>query len=536
MFTPNRISNRVALAVTQLKVTMGITIVLLLTACGGGSKVTGTTEPPPPPPAPPSIASFSSNVTITTVSAKVTLNWQSKNADACNGSWSNASLPANGSAEASSPTSGIVNFTLTCTGKLGQDVAAVAVKFVDPVKAFLKASADTVVLGQSVTLTHSCENASSASNSWTPARISASMSGDEVVTPSVVGTVKYVLTCNGEISSATAEVTIAVIPASVITGKLFNLKQNSACLTDSRVYVKSGYQIDSSDVKSDGSFTVNASWISLEDSVDVVVDAKDTTHRSCFPTLIPLMRKDFSKSVDMVRIPRSWTIEHGMYAGQAVSISLDLAYTPAGPGDASFFHRNLNSATNTWQYSIGTISSNSRPIAIGFDRNASNEPIDSIGFFRNIVDSLEKVRGIHFFTSGNFSSFSGNSGITVVVNNNFVRAATAGPKGYPDIVGGILNFQHTLFMTQEGNGHELYHIMGFGHTCSWRTNMASGCDLAKIGMSMNKATDTDVGYMELFEAVSEKLRSTHAKFSLAESHQGERVLMLGLPREVVGYQ
>jgi hypothetical protein len=53
---------------------------------------------------------------------------------------------------------------------------------------------------------------------------------------------------------------------------------------------------------------------------------------------------------------------------------------------------------------------------------------------------------------------------------------------------------------------------------------------------MNKATDTDVGYMELFEAVSEKLRSTHAKFSLAESHQGERVLMLGLPREVVGYQ
>ena len=135
--------------------------------------------------------------------------------------------------------------------------------------------------------------------------------------------------------------------------------------------------------------------------------------------------------------------------------------------------------------------------------------------------------------------------------NVYVLSTTDGPArggvnylGNGDLGSGMAFFRTLADMLTVGNGgrfrHELIHASGFGHGCGWRGIQNSFCD--GIDRGNNEATpglpsSYDVAYIQLMYLTRDIEReynsSQYSVFSIMESHQGERTLMLGLPAERV---
>jgi hypothetical protein len=182
-------------------------------------KITTTTSSPAP--------TVTIAVAPTTIGAgqSATLTWSSTNATSCtaSGAWSGTQATSGTLSE--NPTAGgTATYTLTCTGSGGsaQGSATLNVTAAAPTVT-LEVSPNSIIVGQSATLTWSSSNATSctASGAWTGAQ---AMSGMLTITPASSGASTYTLTCSGAASataSSSANLTVTAPPPAVtsLSGK-----------------------------------------------------------------------------------------------------------------------------------------------------------------------------------------------------------------------------------------------------------------------------------------------------------------------------
>jgi hypothetical protein len=84
----------------------------------------------------------------------------------------------------------------------------------------------------------------------------------------------------------------------------------------------------------------------------------------------------------------------------------------------------------------------------------------------------------------------------------------------------LLQTQALILSTSPGTvQHEMLHVFGIGHTCSWNTVIS---DCIDESVQRETTTVTDVAYIQLLYRVGG---------DIAFSHQGERIMENGQPRE-----
>jgi hypothetical protein len=251
---------------------------------------------------------------------------------------------------------------------------------------------------------------------------------------------------------------------------------------------------------------------------------------------------ELARVVNIVLVPRQWNIVRGKYRGTSIPISLESAYTPS-PQGLSFFLRSTAGGRIT--YTVAAWNLASAPFPVAFDRRIPNGPInpaDSIGFWESMRTLQEEV-GLSIFRPANFSEITATRGIRVT--HNWTDSAAAGRGAFTvlqngTILGGWIGINWVgHFTLQSGfdvQKHEMGHVLGLGHTCSWKTIMYAGCNFeTSEGMVF---TPHDVAYFEALYRVDELQRQWNTRIGLPHSHQGERVRILGRPREpftVIGF-
>ena len=193
-----------------------ITILFIVSCGGGGGGGSSDTSPPVTNPSP-NINSFSASATSITVGESVTLSWSTTNAETCSasGDWSN-SIETNGNETLTLDTVKTYSFTLTCSGAAGTNNAVSSISVVveapvsEPVINVFSASATSITVGESVTLSWSTTNAEtcSASGDWSN---SIETNGNETLTLDTVKTYSFTLTCSGAAGTNNAVSSISVV-------------------------------------------------------------------------------------------------------------------------------------------------------------------------------------------------------------------------------------------------------------------------------------------------------------------------------------
>jgi len=323
-------------------------------------------------------------------------------------------------------------------------------------------------------------------------------------------------------------------PSPSISGQVIGLFDGPEWVGNPRITINYGGVSRSTSVSPDGSFSF---FDVPADSVDLIIDESDASNRKFFPVIIALTKPNFLNA-KIIRIPVKWAAESGVYGGEEVDISLHMAYSldVSGNMGTSFFQRGYSLQNQSWSYSHFFFGWD--PIPIAFDRDGSNSAILAIDstVFWSSVDSVEKFWGRDLFYPSDFSNLQLGIGVRVSIDTSFQGAGAAGfnfsPSG--EIVGGsVILKDEDLLPSFVVVSHELQHVLGFGHTCSWATLMFNFCPFE---LKIPYPTLHDVAYGTLFHAVGRRSFERNARYGLPEAHQGERVLMLGLPREIIRYQ
>lgn len=297
---------------------------------------------------------------------------------------------------------------------------------------------------------------------------------------------------------------------------------------------------DSAAVDSAGRFALSLAGVSA-DSLDVIVDAADRDRRTHHPALVRLRRRDAAGEHGIVLVPRAWTIAAGRYAGQRVLVRPHLARMPVCRRCSVFWVRMQLRADGPvgWQgWPMSRF-----PLRIGFDREHS-VPVgatpDSAAFWQAAA-RVEDAFGMDLFRPVRYAQTlprhpddNPDDVVLVVIDPSLSIA------GLTTVLGrsGTVEYAAVSFQRRGsvlGNvgpelvGHELMHVLGFGHTCSWHSIAA---DLQRCpGLRASLPTPEDVAYAQLFYRVRDLQRASGARWGLEAAVAGERVLVLGLPDE-----
>jgi len=514
----------------------------LLVSCGGGSEGKGPTVPvtdpivPPPPPVNPIISKFVAPLRAT-MGGQFTVELDTRNALKCALSWSSDTLTV-GVWTIRPDTPGNLRLIATCNGKVGTtpttQEATVTVAFPAPTMT-LSSDKESVVQGGAVVLSWTSTNTSSCSADWTTI---SSVEGEQRVNMSQSKT--FSMSClglDGSGVSSTTTVSVAV----PVTLQVFDPQPASGGISNLRFYVH-GLSVDSVNIGSDGKASLIPTR-ALPDSFDIVIDAQNVSSRLYHPTVARVSRNDALAGLRVVLVPRSWSVEKGIFANQKVSIDLGLAYKPSASGNSSFYPRLFSTdGRAVWQYDIFSLPFENMPIPAVLDRRLSNAPltaVDSVAIWDRLNEQ-ERRFGRDMFFPANALSVDTLNALRVVLFDN-PNATFSGSAGFTvsnyGIIGGGNIFAYSRMYSGIMYGitsHEVTHVLGFGHTCSWRTVMVSGCPGTPNPGSFEasfEATTGDVAYIELFYRVVEIQRKENASIAMTHAHQGYQQRMLGMPKE-----
>ena len=430
-----------------------------------------------------------------------------------------------------------------------------------PPTASLSASPSAITMGGSVTLSWSSANATSCTASWTS---STSTNGSASVTPTQ--TTSYTVSCTGSGGTAQGTTTVVVNVPPSLSGKVVAAvwgTQPAFSNLRIRISSPSGSLKDSTDMKSDGSFasaSATTAQILAGDSVCYTVDAISTSNRQYHPRIGCRSTANLANGLNLVLIPFTPIAYNlGIYAGIPVSVDLQKAFIPTTDDtDIETFYPKFDAVVNGVhfeKYPFSFWASFPQPVA--FEHNpppVNTLPPWEITHDMTSSDSASQWQGhnrfnqiygftawrpanqseVVFLQSGtkfqgvleNVDSLAmGNtgasalSGMSTDANNNI----TFGLTDYRTVV--TANFAGAV-------EHEDIHLLGpFGNGCGWHGVESTGCGPG--WQTAAEPTAEDVVYSMLAYNVHALEVKYGDSYAIAESDQGERVLMLNLPAQKI---
>lgn len=327
-----------------------------------------------------------------------------------------------------------------------------------------------------------------------------------------------------------------------------------------------GGTADSARVQSDGDFEIQASRMDSEG--ELLVDG--TEPRTFHPFLFPF-HVDALDGVDLLMIPRSWTIRSGIYRDETVPTPLD----PAVEDDADqllysyyFAQPHPRDAPVRYLLDLMTWPTENLPAKVAIDHAGSSTELsaaDSAAVWE-VLDRMEEVTGLDLFEPvvadpswwTDDTSTSGGEPF----EPGIIRLVHAPPqwRGLPqgeedgsvhdrDLGSWAEDGRFTAFRERRrplsagtlvvgeleplrlADGfipwetvlvHETLHVLGVGHTCRIPSPMGP-C------MRTSEISRDDVAYMELLRETLRLARELEIPEAMMPSVIGERRILLGLP-------
>jgi|GEM_PF-1644884 len=290
-----------------------------------------------------------------------------------------------------------------------------------------------------------------------------------------------------------------------------------------RVYARAGGVEDSVEVGADGSFALTSRGVAV-DSAEVFVDTAAGGERAYHPAWMRLSEAQARQDVRVMLVPRAWTIPRGAFAGQTVPVSLDQLLRPPVPGDFPYYPRDAVS----WDPAGYPI-----PVAIAHD--SSDVPLaaaDSARVWAGL-EALMAADGVRYFAPA-AQGVAGPRRVLLQVDGS-IEAVALGRATHPAqwdgfLVDGRVWFRNLIGMNAMVAEHELRHVLGIGHTCSFPSvNKAGGVCPVESPSQAFSGTEWDAAYMQLLHAMHAEQRRLNARHGLGAGAAGERILMLGQP-------
>lgn len=318
-------------------------------------------------------------------------------------------------------------------------------------------------------------------------------------------------------------------------------------------------------VNADGSFAVpilgevaGFGQLTIEPDADAGVN----------PAWVLLTPGDLDQQGRLVLLPARWTLDAGTHAGTVIDIRPDLATdTRVLPGYwGSFFPFRQEGFLQTvldntqWTGAFSTWPEGALPIPLALDRPGSDQALtaaDSAAVWGH-VEAMEDAFGRDLFRPAPVSevvilggvrradgalllqldSTLASRGLGNVDNadgRTWTLTADASTwSGGPvqrvgfiseDITGARIAFRDAGLLSDRGVVvHELMHILGAGHGCSW-PSVQTYCDSLRTDLP----TAHDVAYLEVLEAARALEKDVGTRWGLLSAVVGARVVTLGHP-------
>lgn len=283
---------------------------------------------------------------------------------------------------------------------------------------------------------------------------------------------------------------------------------------------------------------VLASGLRPTDSVEIRVEEIGAGAPKFHPAIARVAGADLRATQTFVLVPRRWTIVADAApcrrAGVSVDIDLELAYAPSVADPSSFYWKTPN-AGGGWNYRTAAFARAALPVPVAFDHTSATDPItaaDSASFWDALSD-LEAELCVNAFQPAQMAAVSPTRGVAVLIDRDLDAVARGGPntgldRGATALVGGsVICRSPSCLASRPVVQHELLHVLGFGHTCAWPSVMRAGCS------GESRTTASDVAHFQVYYAARALQLSTGAQHSLGAAHQGQRVIVRGLPMESV---
>jgi hypothetical protein len=209
----------------------------------------------------------------------------------------------------------------------------------------------------------------------------------------------------------------------------------------------------------------------------------------------------------LLLVPRRWTITTGRFAGEVVEIDLEGATGAACGSCGAFYGKVLGGEKSPVPPGIPTWPARSFPLEVAFDREngALVSARDSVAFWR-VVRALEDHFGLRLFHPAPLASVLANvdndgpGSLLVLIDPRLLSTGWGSSVAQAgDILAGAVHFRHArTFSLSDGPvvvAHEIFHALGFGHTCRWRSIVADVRRCRSRQASM--PTPSDVAHAQL---------------------------------------
>jgi len=484
---------------------------------------------PDPPKKDPLITLFSSSNNVVVVNTTASFRFEAKYVDAC--SVSGLNLTANTNQEINVNLDLLVAvlgdnlFSVFCSGNNKQVSEERIVRGVPRVIASLISSADSVFVGEGVTLAGSCGGSVSATRSW--ALGSAPLAVSEVVVFSTPGLKTPSYTCTGEGGTATATVNVTVFPLLQVSGRFGTYNSGLGKLSGERVYATGSFGTESADVGYDGSWSMSIR-ARVYTSFRLSADAKNPANRVFREWEIEVSVERWAENRPFLytRVPIEWAFEVGWYAG--TSRTLSLHWDAFNPQVSLLWIAKTPQCTGmtlqTWP---------NRPIPFALDPASPVIPeqvvMDSA---LRLIDRAEEELGMNMLVLAPFSMLNysvSNEGVEswkgIIVRvgkegstNNPSNATSSGTGR--DIYNGLVYFTDIWAMRKAAVPHELTHTLGLNHA-AWPSLQAPGIPDEPEFQIFGSRT-TSIAQLLYVDADVVRALGPTAQSGIPGSYQGER--------------
>ena len=285
---------------------------------------------------------------------------------------------------------------------------------------------------------------------------------------------------------------------------------------DSRVQEFSGT------ANADGTFRFEAELPSGErDSVDFIVDV-DEGPRPFAPIYKRIAASDSESYRRPLVIARNIVIAAGTHAGSTMPVTLVGAFAPICPDSISLSCRGF---FGLWPEVPLLWADDAFPIPLAFFRRAGEPditPDDSVVFWTNVA-SLEADFGRDLFRPADIGALGVVSptglpqrGTAVSIDRSVQPALGGAASENGRLVLGRARANNIAWLRQKAvMNHELIHVLGFGHTCTWESLMCG------VELSRTTTPRGDVAAFLLAYLIDNAVRTQAPTTTILDAVRGE---------------